>query len=105
RHRERTGLPHPDRSGPGVPVRRRIRPTFRLEERSKPRLAGSDDEATTVNALGFRILTMPIFSDPCGRCTMLGTAKFLTLEAAKKMAAAGEAAARQNGWNVALAIV
>ena len=36
---------------------------------------------------------------------MLGTAKFLTLEAAKKMAAAGEAAARQNGWNVALAIV
>src|SRR5256885_17208793 len=36
---------------------------------------------------------------------MLGTAKFITLEAAKKMAAAGEAEARQNGWNVAIAIV
>src|SRR3954469_9084707 len=36
---------------------------------------------------------------------MLGTAKFITLEAAKKMAAAGEAKARQNGWNVAIAIV
>ena len=36
---------------------------------------------------------------------MLGTAKFITLEAAKKMAAAGEAEARRNGWNVAIAIV
>jgi uncharacterized protein GlcG (DUF336 family) len=36
---------------------------------------------------------------------VLGTAKYITLEAAKKMAAAGEAEARQNGWNVAIAIV
>jgi uncharacterized protein GlcG (DUF336 family) len=36
---------------------------------------------------------------------MLGTAKYITLEAAKQMAAAGEAEARQNGWNVAIAIV
>src|SRR5579862_9405063 len=36
---------------------------------------------------------------------MIGTARFITLEAAKKMAAAGEAEARQNGWNVAIAIV
>lgn len=36
---------------------------------------------------------------------MLGTAKFITLEAAKKMAAAGEAEAQKNGWNVAIAIV
>ena len=36
---------------------------------------------------------------------MLGTAKFITLEAAKRMAAAGEAEARKNGWNVAIAIV
>jgi uncharacterized protein GlcG (DUF336 family) len=36
---------------------------------------------------------------------MLGSAKFVTLEAAKKMAAAGEAEARKNGWNVAIAIV
>src|SRR6058998_1354993 len=36
---------------------------------------------------------------------MFGTARFITLEAAKKMAAAGEAEARQNGWNVAIAIV
>ena len=36
---------------------------------------------------------------------MFGTAKFITLEAAKKMAAAGEAEARRNGWNVAIAIV
>lgn len=36
---------------------------------------------------------------------MLGTAKFITLDAAKKMAAAGEAEARKNGWNVAIAIV
>src|SRR5262249_25396635 len=36
---------------------------------------------------------------------VLGTAKFITLEAAKKMAAAGEAEARRNGWNVAIAIV
>jgi uncharacterized protein GlcG (DUF336 family) len=36
---------------------------------------------------------------------VLGTAKFITLEAAKEMAAAGEAEARQNGWNVAIAIV
>lgn len=36
---------------------------------------------------------------------MLGTAQFITLEAAKKIAAAGEAEARQNGWNVAIAVV
>jgi uncharacterized protein GlcG (DUF336 family) len=36
---------------------------------------------------------------------VLGTARYITLEAAKKMAAAGEAEARQNGWNVAIAIV
>jgi glc operon protein GlcG len=36
---------------------------------------------------------------------MLGTARFITLEAAKKMVAAGEAEARKNGWNVAIAIV
>ena len=36
---------------------------------------------------------------------MFGTAKYITLEAAKKMAAAGEAEARKNGWNVAIAIV
>jgi len=36
---------------------------------------------------------------------VLGTAKFITLEAAKKMAAAGEVEARKNGWNVAIAIV
>ena len=36
---------------------------------------------------------------------MLGTAKYITLEAAKQMAAAGEAEARKNGWNVAIAIV
>ena len=36
---------------------------------------------------------------------MFGTAKFITLEAAKKMATAGEAEARKNGWNVAIAVV
>jgi glc operon protein GlcG len=36
---------------------------------------------------------------------VFGTAKFITLEAAKKMAAAGEAEAKKNGWNVAIAIV
>jgi len=36
---------------------------------------------------------------------MLGTAKYITLEAAKKMADAGEAEARKNGWNIAIAIV
>ena len=36
---------------------------------------------------------------------MLGTTKFITLEAAKKMMAAGEAEARNNGWNVAITIV
>jgi len=36
---------------------------------------------------------------------MLGTAKFITLEAAKKMMAAGETEARKNGWNVAITIV
>jgi glc operon protein GlcG len=36
---------------------------------------------------------------------MLGTTKFITLEAAKKMAAAGEAEARKNGWTVCIAIV
>jgi uncharacterized protein GlcG (DUF336 family) len=36
---------------------------------------------------------------------MLGTTKFITLEAAKKMAAAGEAEARKNGWTVCIAVV
>lgn len=36
---------------------------------------------------------------------MLGTTQFITLEAAKKMLAAGEAEASQNGWNVAITIV
>ncbi|PYS29056.1 MAG: hypothetical protein DMG11_10510 [Acidobacteria bacterium] len=36
---------------------------------------------------------------------MLGTAKYITLEAAKKMLAAAEAEARKNNWNVAIAIV
>ena len=36
---------------------------------------------------------------------MLGTTKVITLEAAKKMAAAGEEEARKNGWTVAIAIV
>ena len=36
---------------------------------------------------------------------MLGTAKVITLEAAKKMVAAGEAEARKNGWNVAITVV
>ena len=36
---------------------------------------------------------------------MFGTTKFITLEAAKKMAAAGEAEARKNGWNVAIVII
>lgn len=36
---------------------------------------------------------------------MIGTAKYITLEAAKSMAVAGEAEARKNGWNVAIAIV
>ena len=40
-----------------------------------------------------------------GRSIVLGTAKLITLEAAKKLAAAGEAEARKNGWNVAIAIV
>jgi glc operon protein GlcG len=36
---------------------------------------------------------------------MFGDTKFITLDAAKKIAAAGEAEARKNGWNVAIAIV
>ena len=36
---------------------------------------------------------------------MLGTSKFITLEAAKKMVAAAEAEAMKNGWNVAITIV
>jgi uncharacterized protein GlcG (DUF336 family) len=36
---------------------------------------------------------------------MLGTSKFITLEAAKKMVAAGESEAVKNGWNVAITIV
>jgi glc operon protein GlcG len=36
---------------------------------------------------------------------VLGTAQFITLDAAKNMAAAGEAEARKNGWNVAIAVV
>jgi uncharacterized protein GlcG (DUF336 family) len=36
---------------------------------------------------------------------MLGDTKYITLEAAKKMAAAGELEARKNNWNVAIAIL
>ena len=36
---------------------------------------------------------------------MLGVTKFITLEAAKKMVAAGEAEAQKNGWNVAICVV
>jgi glc operon protein GlcG len=36
---------------------------------------------------------------------MLGTTKYITLEGAQKMAAAAEAEARANDWNVAIAIV
>src|SRR5258708_39175000 len=36
---------------------------------------------------------------------MFGTTKFITLEAAKKMMAAGETEARANGWNVAITVV
>ena len=36
---------------------------------------------------------------------MLGTTKYITLEGARKMAAAAEAEARKNDWNVAIAIV
>jgi uncharacterized protein GlcG (DUF336 family) len=36
---------------------------------------------------------------------MLGTTKFITLEAAKQMIAAGEAEARKNNWNVAISVV
>jgi uncharacterized protein GlcG (DUF336 family) len=36
---------------------------------------------------------------------MLGTTKVITLEASRKMAAAGEAEALKNGWNVAITIV
>ena len=36
---------------------------------------------------------------------MFGTTKYITLEAAKKMVAAGEAEARKNSWNVAITIV
>ena len=36
---------------------------------------------------------------------MIGASKFITLDAAKKMVAAGEAEARKNGWNVAISIV
>ena len=36
---------------------------------------------------------------------MFGTTQFITLEAAKKMMAAGETEARKNGWNVAITIV
>jgi glc operon protein GlcG len=39
------------------------------------------------------------------RRVMLGTTKVITLEAAKKMVAAGEAEARKNGWNVAITVV
>src|SRR5882757_3065244 len=42
---------------------------------------------------------------PWWRPNVLGTTKFITLEVAKKMAAAGEAEARKNGWNIAIAIV
>lgn len=36
---------------------------------------------------------------------MLGTVKVITLDAAKKMVAAGEAEAVANGWNVAITVV
>jgi uncharacterized protein GlcG (DUF336 family) len=36
---------------------------------------------------------------------MLGTAKYITLDGAKKMMAVAEAEARKNNWNVAIAIV
>jgi len=36
---------------------------------------------------------------------MLGTSKVITLEAAKKMVAAGEVEAVKNGWNVAITVV
>src|ERR1700755_1996167 len=36
---------------------------------------------------------------------MIGTTKFITLDAAKKMGAAGEAEGRKNGWDVAIAVV
>jgi len=36
---------------------------------------------------------------------MLGTSKVITLEAAKKMVAAGEAEAMKNGWSVAITVV
>jgi uncharacterized protein GlcG (DUF336 family) len=36
---------------------------------------------------------------------MLGTAKYIPLEAAKRMADAGETEAKRNSWNVAIAIV
>ena len=36
---------------------------------------------------------------------MLGTTKYITLEAAKKMMAAAEAEALKNNWNMAIAIV
>ena len=36
---------------------------------------------------------------------MLGITKVITLEAARKMAAAGEVEARKNGWNVAITVV
>jgi glc operon protein GlcG len=44
-------------------------------------------------------------SQPSMEANVLGTAKLITLEAAKNMAAAGEAEARKNGWNVAIAVV
>src|SRR5690349_17712403 len=40
-----------------------------------------------------------------GESIVFGTAKFITLNAAKQMAAAGEAEAKKNGWNVAIAVV
>jgi glc operon protein GlcG len=36
---------------------------------------------------------------------MIGTTKYITLEAAQKMTAAAEAEAKANDWNVAIAIV
>jgi len=36
---------------------------------------------------------------------MLGNAKYITLAGAQKMAAAGEAEARKNNWNIAIAIL
>jgi len=50
-----------------------------------------------------RRVTLDNFNSSGGN--MLGNAKTITLQAAQKMAAAGEAEARKNNWNVAIAIL